>query len=393
MSNGNQHFFISLNNAIALIKADIDYQMELRRHHKPMDKHTFALYSLPGIGKTQGVRSLAANEDQLCVIDINAEFGGSLSMPIQHVASDEQSAKVLHALNDNIATLKDHALQYPDLPHYLFLDEFNRGDEFMKQTIMQLLLECRLPGNPLPENVFVIAAGNTAENIFTDDESVENDVNSFDSASRDRIYPLYIQLSVSEWLSWAYQHNVSPEIVDYLGSKDADEAYSLMYMPCKNEDGTGSTPRSWTRMSSLIDNPAIRNNTILLKAAIFSAIGEDAGNKFLTYLEQGNSIDITKMLNDNDLDEFNTMTTGTKLAFFTSSLRLIERDLANGNQNKYIDTFLNYTQTNDQTALSRFLHTYVESGTLTNKYPLTNAALRQNSDFIELIASQSVNNV
>lgn len=388
-----QQNFISLNTALKLIKFDTDFQMQEILAGRPTDKHTFVLYSLPGVGKTQGIRQMVGDSQHICVIDINAEFGGSLAMPISHVDEKSQTAQVLHALNANIRKLKDHAIKDPTTPHFLFLDEFNRGDEFMKQTIMQLLLENRLPGNSLPANVFVIGAGNTAENIFSDEEVVENDVNELDTATRDRINPLFIQLEPKEWLDWAYANEVAPEVVDFIGSKSYNEQKQLLYQPSKSADGTGATPRSWTRLSSFLTDPAIKNDPVLLRAAVFSMIGNDCGEQFLTYLTTGDSLDIFALLEKPDQAKFTSLSTGRKMAFFSSALRPVEQDLESEAQRGYAQIFLDYLQTNDQTAIARFMHTQVETGVLQQRYPQTNLYLRKDPRFMQLVMEMSVNNV
>lgn len=388
-----QQNFISLNTALRLIKFDTDFQMKEIMANKPTDKHTFVLYSLPGIGKTQGIKEMVGDPQHICVIDINAEFGGSLSMPISHVDEETQTAQVLHALNASIKELKEHALSDPTTPHFLFLDEFNRGDEFMKQTIMQLLLENRLPGNSLPANVFVIGAGNTAENIFSDDEMIENDVNELDTATRDRINPLFIQLEPKEWLDWAYTNEVAPEVVDFIGSKSYNEQKELLYQPAKSADGTGATPRSWTRLSSFLADPAIKNDPVLLRAAVFSMVGNDCGEQFLTYLTTGNPLDIFSLLEKPDQAKFAELSTGRKVAFFSSALRPVEQDLQSDKQRGYVQTFLDYLQTNDQTAIARFIHTQVETGVLQERYTQTNLYLRKDPRFVQLIMEMSVNNI
>lgn len=388
-----QQNFISLNTALRLIEADTAFQMQQILNHRPTDKHTFVLYSLPGIGKTQGIREMVQDAKHLCVIDINAEFGGSLSMPISHVDEKAQTAQVLHALNAGIRQLRDHALSDPKTPHFLFLDEFNRGDEFMKQTIMQLLLENRLPGNTLPENVFIVGAGNTAENIFSDEEMVENDVNELDTATRDRINPLFIQLEPQEWLDWAYTNEVAPEVVDFIGSKSYNEQKELLYQPSKSTDGTGATPRSWTRLSSFLADPAIKNDPVLLRAAVFSMIGNDCGNRFLTYLTTGHPLDIFALLQHPDNKKFAELSTGRKMAFFSSALRPVEQDLTSEDSRGYAQVFRDYLQTKDQTAVARFIHTQVETGVLGQRYPHTNVYLRQDPAFMRLIMEMSVNNI
>lgn len=394
---------LNLPNALKLIAADTKFVMQEHLAGRASYPHTFMLYSLPGIGKTEGIRSLAQDADHLCVIDINAEFGGSLAMPIQNVEYRDIPAKpgtdssdttprkravahVLHALDERINRLANLAYNHPHETYWLLLDEANRGDEFMTQTIMQLLLEKRLPGYKLPFNIFVIGAGNTATNIFTKETNIENDVNQFDTAIRDRLNPLFIHLDVNAWLDYAYTNGVHPDVIQFI--ERAEKPEGLLYRAPHSDDDTGATPRSWTRLTGLLQNPAIRNDRTIMRAALASQIGEELATRFNNFLGSSNFIDIPKLLKVPDLDHFDhKLSPVDRRTFLLLAPRYLERDPA------LVNDFATYLTTTDQAALQRFITLLVTNNVLSTQYPETNIALRHLDVFNDMLAAYSANNL
>lgn len=385
----NQQTYVSLNNALKIIQADAQYVTHCQQTHNPVFNHTFVLYSLPGIGKTEGIRHMVGDPDHLAVIDLNAEFGGSLSMPIQHVDTidDQTTAHVLHALNETIRALVERALKAPTEIFYLFLDEINRGDAFMKQTIMALLLEHRLPGHSLPNNVFVIGAGNTATNVFTDDD-IQNDVQSFDTAIRDRINPLFIKLNVNDWLDYAYANGVSAEIIQFI--EQASNQTDTLYHTSLGDDDTGSTPRSWTRLTGILSNRLIRQNAGLLRPAIASQIGEELTTQFMNFLKLNDSMDILSILKTTQLTDFdNDQKFGheKRQAFMLLAPRYLEREPS------LVKNFAELLRTKDQIALNRFVKIMIQRHTLTQQFPVTYEHLLRTDAYVDLINASSANNL
>lgn len=369
---------ISLKDAIGIIKKGTEGTWKAMQMDSSMKKPTFVLYSLPGIGKTEGLKSLAKSEDHIAVIDINAEFGGSLSMPIQDVslnADGEKEAKVLHALHEDIADLKDHAEAYPDDIHYLFLDEFNRGDEFMKQTIMQLLLNNTLPGHKLPKNIFVVGAGNTSENIYGDEYGeVPNDVNPLDVAARDRIVPLFLKLSVDNWLEWAYQNKVHPMIIGFLEQKGGAEANSTLYRAPEKDDETGATPRSWTKLSHMFEtfNPYDEESGRIIKALVQGHVGSSLADEFMKYASEVPNFKVDDLLSNKQkaLSRFEALTATDKRQALLLMPSFIDKDLKKGSR-LYLESFDEILNTKDQNAKDRFTRIFLSNDVLRKNFKTT----------------------
>lgn len=393
MSETNQHYYIGLNQALGIIKKSTEFALKETRAGRNFRPQTYVLYSLPGVGKTEGIKAIAKSEDHIKVIDINAEFGGSLSMPIQSINQENTEAKVLHALHEDIHALREHALKHPNDPHYLFLDEFNRGDEFMKQTLMQLLLNRRVPGHSLPNNVFVVGAGNTSENVFTS-EILDNEVNPLDVASRDRIAPLFVQLDVKDWVKWGYENRLNPSILEFIDG--SERAEKLLYQAPTTVDGTGATPRSWAKLSDTLkvfdlnDTP----NTVL-RAIISSHVGNDITTEFMTFLMQKPPFDIHEILSDKSkaFKRFEDLKNPVnKRQLILKSPYVMEQQLESG-MRQALDSFLEIiSNTNEQQILQRFIYTFVEDSVLEKSYPSVHKELMKENVYRNLLAQYSVSN-
>lgn len=401
-NSSNEHHYITLQNAIHIIKLTSETQLEQIKQGKKVQKQAFIIYSLPGIGKSESLKNLAKTPEHIRVIDINAEFGGSLAMPIQsiHEVGGNAKAEVLHALHEDISKLKKHALEHPDDPHYLFLDEFNRGDEFMKQTLMQLLLNTKVPGHDLPENIFVVGAGNTASNVFTTD-AVDNEVNPIDVAGRDRIAPFFVQLDANGWLRWAYQHDVHEKVIQFIESQDSPE--EVLYQAPETVDGTGATPRSWTKLSGLLDIFTDHSDLGLMQPLIASQIGTHLATKFVNFLNTQGSFSIRDLLSDSQtsLEKFESLNNTDKRQALMLMPRFVEKHLKSNNLTDYktpdetYKAFNVLLDTKDQQILERFIKIFFETNQqnqnmMSQNYPLLYNRLQHSKRFMKLAAQYSM---
>jgi hypothetical protein len=125
-------------------------------------------------------------------------------------------------------------------PFCLFLDELPACAPDVQKAFYSLLLERRIGEFVLPRGTWVVAAGNRAQ-----DRAL---VRSMSSALINRVTVLNVRADVGEWLQWAAEHGIRPEIrrfVDYMPQA------LLRAMP--DEPGPFSTPRAWTALSRALD--------------------------------------------------------------------------------------------------------------------------------------------
>lgn len=344
MSNkNNSAFTISLKNAAALITTNAEFSL---MHHR--DKIVPVLFSLPGIGKTEIIKhnllDPTGNPYPVEVIDMNTVSAGSLAMPIQ----DSETKQVAYYLHPQIKKVTDLAKEDPTKPVFLALDELNRADEnFTRPQLLNLLLSNTIADYTLPENVFIVGMSNNAEEEING-IVMSNDVVEFDSATTNRLMPLFISLNAQDWLDYAYQldengePNVSPEISLYIesGADNGQSPESLLYQP-SDPDATNkafATPRSWKRLSAILDNPVINKNTALLAPSVAGQIGDEQASKFITWLKSHTQmIPIKQILEDPSLLDRYVTTNAEKIQFLMSAPNYVE---ANGFSQKLADNFV-----------------------------------------------------
>lgn len=125
-------------------------------------------------------------------------------------------------------------------PFCLFLDELPACSPDIQKAFYSLLLERRLGEHPLPKGTWVVAAGNRAE-----DRAL---VRSLSSALVNRVIILNVRVDNSEWLRWAKDSGVRPEIRAFILFQPG----SLM-RPVPDAPVPFSTPRAWAALSRALD--------------------------------------------------------------------------------------------------------------------------------------------
>lgn len=338
---------ISLNNAAKLILENAKYSLATHS-----DKIAMVLYGAPGSGKTEIVKSQLVDDNDdpypVEIIDMNTVNAGSLAMPIQ----DTDTKQVSFYIHPQIEAIAKKASENPNRPAFLALDEMNRADEqFTKPQLLNLLLSNKIATFTLPENVFIVGMSNLAEQEVNG-QILSNDVTEFDSATSNRMTQLYGQIDVKEWLEYAYRlneygnPNVAPEIALYIESANegSDNSHALLYEPSDTNDDSltnnaFATPRSWKRLSPILENPIIRKNMNLLKPAVYGQIGDKQGAKFLTWLKShGTMIPVQKILDNPSLFKELVKSNAEKIQFFMSAPNFIGTNTSYNK--KYADNFI-----------------------------------------------------
>lgn len=154
----------------------------------------------------------------------------------------------------------------------LFLDEFNRAPVDILNASLQLILDKRLHNHILPvvdgKPTLVVAAINPDDQEYT--------VNGFDPALLDRFMVVDVEQDSSEWLDYANSNGISRVVVDFI----AEHPDRLHYTPSNGE--RGATPRSWTKLSSLLTN--VKNiKEEYLFAVVKGLVDSEVGSQFINF--------------------------------------------------------------------------------------------------------------
>jgi hypothetical protein len=259
------------------------------------------IYGAPGIGKTEIVGQ-AADELGVPVQKLDLQFMNPedfLGIPSRHDIEPIQveGGKLMSAgkgftrSNPPILLPTDNGIN--NRGGIIFMDEMNRANKAVLNSIMQFVQKGEIGPYKLPDRWVIVAAGNRPEEA--------EGVADFDFALADRFTIKNYVPTIEGYSSWADRNEkILPELVtfltynqDYFHNLDADKK-SLNY----------PTPRSWT------DGALILHDEIMDKGAdswrdisrqeildiFYDQVGPEAAGKFVAYL------DILRKVSDADMD-------------------------------------------------------------------------------------------
>lgn len=124
----------------------------------------------------------------------------------------------------------------------LFLDELNGAAPAVQAAAYQLILNRRVGEYRLPDNVAVVAAGNR--------ETDKGVTYRMPKPLANRFIHFEVKVHFDDWVEWATNNGVVPDVVGYLTAKKAD----LFKFDPKSPDHSFPTPRSWTFVSEILQD-------------------------------------------------------------------------------------------------------------------------------------------
>ena len=168
-------------------------------------------------------------------------------------------------------------------PIVLFLDELNRARPEVLQTVMDLTLNRKLAGKPLPNGSRIISAVNDGE---------EYQLTDLDPALVSRFNIYTFRPTVQEWLLWASKAGIDERIINFISSNPT----MLENSGEAPDAGLDKSPdrRAWTHVSEVIKGIAPLNN--LHKKIIAGIVGLKAANEFMKLVALDNTLTGTEVL-------------------------------------------------------------------------------------------------
>ena len=154
----------------------------------------------------------------------------------------------------------------------LFLDELNSAPPSVQAAAYQLILNRRIGQYVLPKNVRVVAAGNR--------ETDRGVTYRMPAPLANRFRHVNMEVCFEDWKSWAVQNSVHEDVVGYLSYAKQD----LFDFDPKINSQAFATPRSWTYVSEILNNPTFDTAAAFeQKAEVAGAIGEGIATKFMEH--------------------------------------------------------------------------------------------------------------
>ncbi len=213
----------------------------------------------PGIGKSQAVLQIKENVEKLTnkrvvVKDIRLLLYSPLDL--NGIPVPDLNKKKAVWLTPEIFDFDYN----DDVVNILFLDELTSAPESIQAAAYQIALDKKLGEHKLPKNTFVIAAGNTEEDLSI--------INEMPTALKNRFIHFRLTVDVKEWLMWAKNKKINKKIRDFI----KDNPSKLKTMEYDTESNIIVTPRSYEVLSNLLKplKGSLKSNKVLIESVIGS---------------------------------------------------------------------------------------------------------------------------
>ena len=150
----------------------------------------------------------------------------------------------------------------------LFLDEMNSAAPAVQAAAYQLILNRKVGTYALPDNVYIVAAGNR--------EADKGVTYRMPAPLANRFVHLELAVDFDDWFQWAVDNNIHKDVVGYLTFSKKD----LYDFDPKSPSRSFATPRSWSFVSELLEDELDEETTTDL---VSGAVGEGLAIKFVAH--------------------------------------------------------------------------------------------------------------
>ena len=196
---------------------------------------SWMLHGRPGVGKTELVQTLA-------------ERIGAQLYDLRLTTIEPQDLRGLpyydHAAAKTV-WYRPEDLPDTDAPAILFLDELTAAAPSLQPTVYGLLQERRVGRHRLPSSVMIVAAGNQVE-----DGAVAYDMGT---ALSDRLIHMIVQANAEDWLAnYAIPAGIHPAVASFIRTRP--DLLETTEDSLRRGQMIACTPRSWTRVSRIMDS-------------------------------------------------------------------------------------------------------------------------------------------
>lgn len=232
------------------------------------------LWGSPGIGKSQGVRQIAAKVQaatgkRVDITDVRLLLFNPVDLRGIPTANADRTLAIW--LKPKIFQMDSS----PDVINILLLDEISAAPPSVQAAAYQITLDRIIGEHKLPDNCFVIAAGNR-----TTDKSVAY---AMPKALANRLCHLEVVCDHESWHNWAICSGIHECVIGYLNYKPE------MLMQTDNKDNNAfATPRTWEMVSNLLS--VVSEDLSDIFPMVLGCIGEETANDFREWYDMFRNI-------------------------------------------------------------------------------------------------------
>lgn len=226
------------------------------------------LWGPPGVGKSQGVREIAAEIEKqtgrdVRITDVRLLLFNPVDLRGIPTANEDKTLAVW---------LKPQIFQMDateEVINILFLDEITAAPTSVQAAAYQITLDRTIGEHKLPDNCIVIAAGNRVT-----DRSVAYNM---PRALANRLCHFEIKEDTNAWHDWAVKNGLHPYVTGYI------EYNSSALIRSEGMELAFPTPRSWEMVSNILTY--VSDDVVAVYPMIVGCVGETAGSLFRAWTE------------------------------------------------------------------------------------------------------------
>lgn len=222
------------------------------------------LWGPPGIGKSDVVKQIGESLDAH-VIDIRLSLWEPTD--IKGIPYFDSNTSRMNWAPPIELPDAEMAARYEKI--ILFMDEMNSAAPAVQAAAYQLVLNRRIGTYTLPDNVFIVAAGNR--------EADKGVTYRMPAPLANRFVHLEMAVNWDDWFSWAADNRVHKDVVGFLTFSKKD----LYDFDPRSGSKAFATPRSWSFVSELLADDD--GDEVTLADLTAGAVGEGLGIKFMAH--------------------------------------------------------------------------------------------------------------
>ena len=301
--------------------------------HAIAKRRPIFLWGPPGIGKSDIVHQIGEYMNAH-VIDVRLSLWEPTDIKgIPYF--DSNQSKMVWAPP---AELPDEIMASKHENIILFLDEMNSAAPAVQAAAYQLILNRRVGQYRLPDNVFIVAAGNR--------EADKGVTYRMPAPLANRFVHLEMTVNFDDWFQWAVNHNIHKDVVGFLTFSKKD----LYDFDPKSPSRSFATPRSWSFVSELLDDE-LDSNT--LTDLVSGAVGEGLAVKFMAHRKVASQMPNPTDILDGKVKELKTKEISAMYSL-TVSLCYELKEASDKGDKKFdakVNNFLRFAMDNFETEL------------------------------------------
>jgi hypothetical protein len=296
-------------------------------------KRPLFIWGPPGIGKSDIVHQIG-EQMEAHVIDIRLSLWEPTDIKGIPYFDPNQNKMVWGAPSE----LPDADMAAKHKWIILFLDEMNSAAPSVQAAAYQLILNRKVGQYKLPDNVFIVAAGNR--------EADKGVTYRMPAPLANRFVHLELAVNFDDWFQWAVANKVHRDVVGYLTFAKKD----LYDFDPKSPSRSFATPRSWSFVSELLEDDDDDNTTTDL---VSGAVGEGLAVKFMAHRKVSATMPNPTDILDGKVKELKTKEISAMYSL-TVSLCYELKELSDKNDKKFddkVNNFLRFAMDNFETEL------------------------------------------